>query len=110
MPAPESLCGQVLSDKQWPIVSNTAPHTDAKSLMEEFFSLKMVVVVLDTTLSSKGLFICVQHSAGEPWILNTALEKPMAKILSAGVVHYVKFLMMNLTLCSSCILTLFFSF
>jgi len=50
------------------------PHqTDGKSIE--------VAEVLGNTFSSKGPFICAQHNAGEPKLLNTALKTPVPKLL-----------------------------
>ena len=66
------------------ISKNTTPHVDRKSPLAALFCLQLVVMPADSILSSKGYLYCVEHNAGEPMLPNTALEKPLTKLLSSG--------------------------
>jgi hypothetical protein len=74
-------------------VGDTAQSTDEKSFLQA------------SSLSRVKGPICVKHSVTEPRNLNTALVKPTAKTLTAGVVrwaHYVHFLTMMRAQLRSC--------
>jgi hypothetical protein len=87
---------QEVRRKSWAIMSNTTPDIDEKSLLVALFECcvrvficpNMVVMAVDNTLSSKEFLICAQHNAGEPRLCSTALEKPLTKLLSPGVVRW----------------------
>jgi hypothetical protein len=46
------------------------------------------ILPMPYTSPSKGRHICVEHDAGEPRLCRTALEKPLTKHLSLGVVRW----------------------
>jgi hypothetical protein len=78
------------------IMNNTTPDIDGKSLLVALFESgvwvficpNMIVMAVDNILSSKGRLICVEHDAGKPRLCSTALEKPLTKLLSPGVVRW----------------------
>jgi hypothetical protein len=51
-----------------------------------FSSAQTWLLWLLIVLSSEGHLVCVKHDAGEPRLCSTALEKPMTKLLSPGIV------------------------
>jgi hypothetical protein len=78
------------------IMNNTTPDIDGKSLLAALFECgvrvficsNMVVMAVDNILSSKGRLTCVENDAGKSKLCSTALEKPLTKLMSPGVVRW----------------------